>query len=246
MRKHKGIVIAAIFLVAAVAVVAGSRLIKNPVKNENKKPALPESEEASELHEISDQDFYLSEIPDEIFEKMQGKSYKENCTVPREELRYLHVLHVGFDGQTKEGELVVNKAIADNVLTIFEELYQAEYPIEKVCLVDEYDADDEASMRDNNSSAFNFRFISHTTKISKHGLGMAVDINPLYNPYVKTVNGEVSIEPANATTYVDRSGDLPYKIDHDDLCYKLFTRYGFTWGGDWEHSKDYQHFEKAE
>ena len=175
---------------------------------------------------------------------MQGKSYKADCTVPREDLRYLHVLHMGFDGQTKEGELVVNKAIAEDVLAIFRQLYEAEYPIEKVRLVDEYDADDEASMSDNNSSAFNFRFISHTTTISKHGLGMAVDINTLYNPYVKTVNGKLSIEPANAEAYVDRSRNFPHKIDHDDLCYKLFTRYGFTWGGDWTHSKDYQHFEK--
>ena len=175
---------------------------------------------------------------------MQGKSYKADCTVPREDLRYLHVLHMGFDGQTKEGELVVNKAIAEDVLAIFRQLYEAEYPIEKVRLVDEYDADDEASMSDNNSSAFNFRFISHTTTISKHGLGMAVDINTLYNPYVKTVNGKLSIEPANAKAYVERSGDFPHKIDHDDLCYKLFARYGFTWGGDWTHSKDYQHFEK--
>lgn len=189
-------------------------------------------------------DFYISEIPDDIFEKMQGRSYKADCTVPREELRYIHVLHIGFDGQTHEGELVVNKAIADDVLEIFEELYKAEYPIEKVRLVDEYDADDEASMSDNNSSAFNFRFISHTTKISKHGMGMAVDINTLYNPYVKTVDGKLSIEPANAADYVDRSADFPYKIDHDDLCYKLFTEHGFEWGGDWTHSKDYQHFEK--
>ena len=189
-------------------------------------------------------DFYISEIPDDIFEKMQGRSYKADCTVPREELRYIHVLHMGFDGQTHEGELVVNKAIADDVLEIFEELYKAEYPIEKVRLVDEYDADDEASMSDNNSSAFNFRFISHTTKISKHGMGMAVDINTLYNPYVKTVDGKLSIEPANAADYVDRSADFPYKIDHDDLCYKLFTEHGFEWGGDWTHSKDYQHFEK--
>ena len=114
---------------------------------------------------------------------------------------------------------MVNKAIAEDVLAIFRQLYEAEYPIEKVRLVDEYDADDEASMSDNNSSAFNFRFISHTTKISKHGLGMAVDINTLYNPYVKTVNGKLSIEPANAEAYVDRSGDFPHKIDHDDLCY---------------------------
>lgn len=189
-------------------------------------------------------DFYISEIPDDIFAKMQGKSYKEDCTVPREDLRYVHVLHMGFDGEVKAGELVVSRKIADDVLEIFEELYKADYPIEKVRLVDEYDADDEASMSDNNSSAFNFRFISHTTRISKHGLGMAVDINTRYNPYVKTVNGKLSIEPANGADYVDRSKDFPYKIDHDDLCYKLFTEHGFTWGGDWTHSKDYQHFER--
>ena len=125
---------------------------------------------------------------------MQGKSYKADCTLPRENLRYIHVLHVGFDNQVHEGELVVNKDIADDVLEIFKELYESGYQIEKVRLVDEYDADDEASMSDNNSSAFNFRFISHTTKISKHGMGMAVDINTLYNPYVKTVDGELSIE----------------------------------------------------
>lgn len=189
-------------------------------------------------------DFYISEIPDDIFAKMQGKSYKEDCTVPREDLRYVHVRHMGFDGEVKDGELVVNKAIADDVLAIFEELYKADYPIEKVRLVDEYDADDEASMSDNNSSAFNFRFISHTTRISKHGLGMAVDINTRYNPYVKTVDGKLSIEPANGADYVDRSKDFPHKIGHEDLCYKLFKEHGFTWGGDWTHSKDYQHFER--
>lgn len=198
----------------------------------------------TDFHEISPDDFYISEITDDIFARMQGKSYKEDCTVPREDLRYVHVRHMGFDGEVKDGELVVNKAIADDVLAIFEELYKADYPIEKVRLVDEYDADDEASMSDNNSSAFNFRFISHTTRISKHGLGMAVDINTRYNPYVKTVDGKLSIEPANGADYVDRSKDFPHKIDHEDLCYKLFKEHGFTWGGDWTHSKDYQHFER--
>ena len=273
LRKHKGIIITATILLAAIAVVAGNRFVKNQDNNEKnsretekvdvaekkvevkKETSLQkEATEISETTEITEaavntetqktSDFYISKIPDDIFEKMQGKSYKADCTVPRDELRYVHVLHMGFDGQTKEGELVVNKAIADDVLSIFEELYQADYPIEKVELVDAYNADDEESMSHNNSSAFNFRFISHTTKISKHGLGMAVDINTLYNPYVKTVDGKLSIEPANATAYVDRSKDFPYKIDHDDLCYKLFKKYGFTWGGDWTHSKDYQHFER--
>lgn len=214
------------------------------VTEDVQKDAEDSDAQSAEQEESEAEEFYVSEIPDDIFEKMQGKSYKADCTVPREDLRYVHVLHMGFDGETKEGELVVNKAIADDVCDIFEKLYEADYPIEKIRLIDEYDADDEASMSDNNSSAFNFRFISHTTKISKHGLGMAVDINTLYNPYVKTVDGKRSIEPANAADYVDRSADFPYKIDHDDLCYQLFKEHGFSWGGDWQHSKDYQHFEK--
>ena len=189
--------------------------------------------------------FYAVEFTEEseIFTRIKGKSYKDNCTVPLSDLRYLHVLHVGFDGKTHDGEIICNKYIADDLLEIFEALYEAKYPIEKIKLVDEYDADDEASMADNNSSSFNFRYISYTTKISKHGYGLAMDINTLYNPYVKTVNGKLSIEPANAADYVDRSKDFDYKIDEDDLAYKLFIAHGFEWGGSWKSSKDYQHFE---
>ncbi len=192
---------------------------------------------------MDNKEFYIKPIPNDIFEKMQGKSYKENCTVPREELRYLHILHVGFDNNTHEGELIVNKRIAEDVLDIFKELYKAGYQIEKVRLIDEYNAQDELSMRDNNSSAFNFRYISYSTTLSKHAMGLAVDINTLYNPYIKQVDGRLNIEPANAVQYVDRNRQFPHKIDHQDLCYKLFTKYGFEWGGDWEDSKDYQHFE---
>lgn len=192
---------------------------------------------------MDNKEFYIKPIPNDIFEKMQGKSYKENCTVPREELRYLHILHVGFDNNTHEGELIVNKRIAEDVLDIFKELYKAGYQIEKVRLIDEYNAQDELSMRDNNSSAFNFRYISYSTTMSKHAMGLAVDINTLYNPYIKQVDGRLNIEPANAVQYVDRNRQFPHKIDHQDLCYKLFTKHGFEWGGDWEDSKDYQHFE---
>ena len=263
MKRHTNIIITAVASLLIVT-LAGREFIKNHKKESNDKSSTNVSENTCEdildtsisdtstseadildpTYEDNKELFYISEIPDDIFEKMQGKSYKADCTLPRENLRYIHVLHVGFDNQVHEGELVVNKDIADDVLEIFKELYESGYQIEKVRLVDEYDADDEASMSDNNSSAFNFRFISHTTKISKHGMGMAVDINTLYNPYVKTVDGELSIEPANATDYVDRSRDFSHKIDHDDLCYKLFTEHGFEWGGDWTHSKDYQHFEK--
>ena len=195
---------------------------------------------------MNTQPFTISPIPDDIFAKMQGKSFKDNCTVPREDLRYLKVLHVGFDGKTHTGELVVSRLIADDVLDIFKQLYEAGYEIEKIRLIDEYDADDEKSMSDNNSSAFNFRYISYSTKLSKHALGLAVDINTLYNPYVKKVDGRRNVEPANAEKYTDRSVDFLHKIDHDDLCYKLFVEHGFEWGGDWEHAKDYQHFEMTD
>lgn len=207
---------------------------------------LPEGEKIVASPNVKDTDnFYAIEFSEdsEIFERIKGNSYKDNCTVPVSDLRYLHVLHVGFDGETHEGEIICNKYIADDLLEIFEELYEADYPIEKIRLVDEYAADDELSMADNNSSSFNFRFISHTTKISKHGYGLAMDINTLYNPYVKTVNGNLSIEPANAAAYVDRSQDFDYKIDENDLAYKLFIAHGFEWGGSWKNSKDYQHFE---
>ena len=187
--------------------------------------------------------FYVSKITPEIFARIKGKSYKDDCTLPLEDLRYIHVLHKDLDGNTHEGEIICNVYIAYDVLDIFMKLYDAGYPIEKVRLVDEYNAEDEASMRDNNSSSFNFRFISHTTKISKHGLGLAVDINTLYNPYIKEVNGKKILEPATAGEYIDRSREFPYKIDTEDLCYRLFTEHGFEWGGSWQSAKDYQHFE---
>ena len=135
--------------------------------------------------------FSIREIPDDLFDRMKaGNTYKEDCIVPREDLRYLLVLHKDKEGNIHQGEMVVHKLIAEDVLEIFEELYDAGYPIERMVLPDNYMADDETMMRDNNSSCFNFRFISHTNRISKHGLGMAVDINTLYNPYHKIVENE--------------------------------------------------------
>ena len=196
------------------------------------------------LAAASDDAFYAIPIPDEIFAKMQGKSYKDDCTIPRDDLRYIHVLHKNIEGETLEGEMVCNKLIAEDLLEIFRELYEQSYPIEKMRLIDEYDANDELSMTDNNSSCFNYRTISHTNKISKHGLGIAVDINTLYNPYTKVVDGERIIEPAAGAPYLDRDADFPYKIERGDLCYNLFISHGFEWGGDWPDRKDYQHFEK--
>ena len=188
--------------------------------------------------------FCQEEISDAVFSRMMGKSYKEECTTPREELRYLRVLHYNKGGEELQGELVCHKDIADDLLAIFRELYQAKYPIERMVLIDEYDADDEASMRANNTSAFNFRKASGMNRLSSHSRGMAIDINPLYNPLVKHREGRTRVYPSNATPYIDRTQDFPYKIVKGDLCYRLFKKYVFSGGGDWKSSKDYQHFEK--
>ena len=189
--------------------------------------------------------FSVQPIPDSVFLRMKGRSWPEGCTVRRADLRYLRLSH--FDAEKKEhvGEMVCNKAIANDLLEIFRELYRHKYPIQRICLIDDYEAEDERSMRDNNTSCFCYRTVSGTTKLSKHATGMAVDINTLYNPYVRTgKDGRRIVEPATATEYVDRRKSFPYKIVKGDLLYRLFLQHGFTWGGSWRTMKDWQHFEK--
>ena len=112
-------------------------------------------------------------------------------------------------------------------------------------LIDHYGCDDEASMLDNNTSCFNQRPITAGGRISKHSYGLAIDINPKYNPYYKVkTNGMAVVKPETSTDYLNRSADFPYKLAKGDLCYRLFKQHGFQWGGDWLSGKDYQHFEK--
>ncbi len=188
--------------------------------------------------------FYHEEITQEIKDRIMGKSYGEDCDIPFEDLRYVRVLYYGFDDKTHEGELIVNKAIAEDIVEIFEELYEIKYPIEQMVLVDEYDADDNASMEANNTSAFNFRKVDGTSRLSQHSYGLAIDINPFYNPYVREIDGKTVILPIGAEEYADRSLDCKYYIRKDDAVYQAFASRGFTWGGDWSTLKDYQHFQK--
>lgn len=189
--------------------------------------------------------FTQDTISDALMTRMRkGNTWKTSTPVSlRQELRYLRMSYKDANGQTRRGEMVVNRQIADRVLRIFRKLYEAGYRIEKMKLMDDYQGDDEASMQDNNTSCFNFRYITNsTTAISKHGYGLAIDLNPLYNPYVKGRN----VAPVAGKPYAfrrDSRKDIPYKIDRKDLAYRLFTAEGFRWGGDWKSQKDYQHFE---
>ena len=189
--------------------------------------------------------FKVSTIDDRLKARMFGCSFKDEKVVSWDDLRYLQVLHCDEEGNAIVGELVCNAAIAEDLLQIFKELYQTSYPIEKMRLIEYYDGDDEASMLDNNTSCFNQRVITAGGRVSKHSYGLAVDINPKYNPYYKVKeSGKVLIQPAGSEAYLDRAEDAPYMIRKGDLCYRLFKQHGFYWGGDWASGKDYQHFEK--
>ena len=198
--------------------------------------------------------FYYEPLSDNLRRYMTGVSYPssegENAVVNPgisfEELRYVHIYHYDFQGNITEGELVCNAYIAQDLVEIFYELFQNEYHIEKVLLIDVYDGDDEDSMTDNNSSCFNYRVVAGSTSLSKHALGLAIDINPLYNPYITyNKDGTENVSPEAALAYADRSAGFPYKIDENDLCCKLFLEHGFIWGGNWNSVKDYQHFQKS-
>ncbi len=214
----------------------------------NQEPTtVSESETDSFKEEDAALSFYYEPLSEEIINKITGISYVENEHITLDELRYVHLLHYNFDGEVTEGELICNEAIAQDLLEIFYELYQAEYQIESVKLIDEYNGDDTASMEANNTSCFNYRVVDGTTKLSKHAYGLAIDINPFYNPYmVFQSDGSTYISPKGSEAYADRNSDFPHKIDENDLCYKLFTEHGFTWGGTWNSCKDYQHFQKAD
>ncbi len=194
--------------------------------------------------------FYYEPISDALKDYITGTSYPETTNgssleITPDDLRYVHVLYTDFDGETQEGELICNAAIAQDLVEIFYELHENGYPIEQIRLVDEYGGDDEASMAANNTSCFNYRSVAGTGTLSKHALGRAVDINPLYNPYItRNADGSREVSPSAGWDYVDRSADFPHKIDTSDLCYRLFTEHGFTWGGSWTSPKDYQHFQK--
>lgn len=194
-----------------------------------------------------DKEFYYCELSDEIKRRITGISFpsnQESIRISYDDLRYVHVLYVGFDGKHHEGELIVNAKIACDTVSVFKELFDAGYEIEKIRLIDEYGADDELSMADNNSSAFNYRVIANTDILSNHALGLAIDINPMYNPYITFIDGKMNVAPDNSKLYVNRDIEFPHKITSEDLCCVVFKKYGFEWGGDWEGKKDYQHFDK--
>ena len=196
--------------------------------------------------------FTISEINegDEIYQRIYGQSYIENPDIGIDELRYLKLLHVNFDGNYQVGELIVNASVASQVTEIFEQLCEAGYEIYSMYLIDDFwvgngTDSDTNSIDHNNTSCFCYRPASGSSHISLHALGLAIDLNPQQNPYVRVQgDGSLSYSHENASEYVEnRSSDIPHVITEEDYAYQLFAAAGWTWGGSWSNPIDYQHFQ---
>ena len=170
-----------------------------------------------------------------------GTSWRPGCPAGPDELLRIDLDFWGFDGQTHRGRLVVHRDLTDEVIEVFDELHRLRYPIERMRTVENYpNADDELSMSDNNTSAFNCRVIPGSGSWSLHAYGRAIDINPKLNPYIPS-NGRY--EPANAGPWIDRTRTEPGMLHDGDAVVRAFTDRGWRWGGHWRSPLDYQHFE---
>ena len=170
-----------------------------------------------------------------------GETWRPGCPVGPDTLRRVELDYLGFDGAVHRGALVVHRDVVDDVVAIFADLQRLRYPIERMQTVDRYrGAEDELSMEDNNTSAFNCRPLPGNTGWSFHAYGRAVDVNPLINPY-RDSSGD--LQPKNATRYLDRDQQAPGLLRPGDPAVAAFTDRGWRWGGGWRNPVDYQHFE---
>jgi poly-gamma-glutamate synthesis protein (capsule biosynthesis protein) len=172
---------------------------------------------------------------------MRGVSWRDDPACPAfSELRLLELPFVDFDGAARTGELVVNASVAEEVVAIFEELFHARFPIASMRRIEAFGGSDTASMRANNTSAFNFRFIDGTLIPSHHGLGIAVDVNPVQNPWIRGAR----IDPPEGAPFIDRSTERPGMILDGGVVVRAFEQHGWEWGGRWVDSLDLHHFSR--
>jgi hypothetical protein len=181
----------------------------------------------------------VSRISPRLERRMRGKSWHRGCPVPIRRLRLIRVSYHGFDGDRHIGKLVANKNAVEALVRALRSMYRNDFKIRRMWLVDRYEGNDRRSMRADNTSAFNCRFVSGTTRWSEHAYGRAIDINPVENPYV---GSDGSVSPRNGRPYVDRSRRAKGMIHARDATVRAFRRVGWRWGGYWRSAKDYQHF----
>jgi poly-gamma-glutamate synthesis protein (capsule biosynthesis protein) len=181
----------------------------------------------------------VSRISPRLKRHMTGNSWHRGCPVPIRRLRLIRVSYHNFDGDRRIGNLVANKDAVRALVRALRSMYNNGFRIRKMRLVDRYGGNDRRSMRADNTSAFNCRFVAGTNRWSEHAYGRAIDINPVENPYVRS---DGSVSPRRGLPYADRTRHAKGMIHARDATVRAFRRVGWRWGGYWRSAKDYQHF----
>lgn len=179
-----------------------------------------------------------SAVPATVQDRMRGRSWRDDPRCPAwAALAWIQLDHLDFAGEVRTGELVCAQAIAADVISLFARLYRLGFPIRTMTLIDDFDADDDRSMAADNCSAFNFRVVAGTDMLSQHAHGLAVDLNPIENPWVTPAR---HVPPAGAD-FLDRTAIRPGMIVRPGPVTAVLDELGWEWGGDWRHASDYHH-----
>jgi hypothetical protein len=167
-------------------------------------------------------------------------SWRPGCPVPPSGLRRIRLRYVGFDGMPHTGELVVNVRVVAQVKDVFRRLYAARFPIRSIRPIDVFHGSDPRSTAADNTSSFNCRtaVAPGPKSWSMHAYGEAIDVNTVENPYIQ--NGRVT--PANAKGFANRANVRPGMAVEGGVLVRAFAAVGWSWGGRWRPSPDYQHF----
>jgi D-alanyl-D-alanine carboxypeptidase len=165
-------------------------------------------------------------------------TYRAGCPVPPAQLRTLRLSFWGFDGRRRVGSLVVHRRVAGDVVSVFRRLYAVRFPLRRLVPVSRYRGSDDASMAADNTSGFNCRRVPGSNSWSEHAYGLAIDVNPVENPYV--VRGRVL--PPAGRRYLDRRTRRAGMAVEGGVLVKAFDQVGWRWGGRWTSARDYQHF----
>jgi D-alanyl-D-alanine carboxypeptidase len=183
----------------------------------------------------------ISMLTPEQKAEMRGKSWHEGCPVALRDLRRLTLDFWGFGGAHRTGLLIVHETQAWRIKRVFRRLFYAGFRIRRMVPIDAYDANDRRSMEANNTSGFNCRFVSGTTRWSQHAYGKAIDINPIQNPYV---SGSF-VSPTAGAPFADRTKRARGMIHGGDPVMRAFADANWSWGGYWTSYKDYMHFSRT-
>jgi D-alanyl-D-alanine carboxypeptidase len=171
-------------------------------------------------------------------EVIARSSWRPGCPVGPEELTWLRLAFWGFDDRRHTGELLVHEDAAQDLVSVFEQLYEARFPMEELTVVTRKELDAPPTGDGNTTTAFACRPTTGGTTYSQHAYGLAVDVNSFQNPYV---SGDLVL-PELASAYLDRTEERPGMIEPSSPVVQAFAAIGWEWGGSWRSLKDYQHF----